>query len=421
MTLASALAAGRISNYSCKESVLKNTHRIKYFYIAVIMNLLILLSACNEGTTSGLSDDPEAAIAQAPPPPYWDTITPDFSFDEDRPSITITGSKVVILNLNEEYDDSGATANDLQDGDISAKITVENQINNAKAGDYFIRYQVIDSSMKQANDAIRIIRVVEDTPVDISPRPVGSTQSHLGYLEYLPDDYGLDPDQKYPLLIYNHGNGANVEFSGNDPLGALSALIQNSGPPLLLNAGKWDPNLPFIVLVPQLGNIENIDPSARINAFVDYAINTYNVDESRLYFTGWSQGGFLSFQYAIDYSDRVAAIISISGGLPVDPDNLPDNFCNIEKVPIWAFHGNIDEVVSSESSVDSIALIENTCQPKVRPRLTILEDRNHIIHHAIFNLSAMEGGSLGSVTDSKYDPYDQSIFEWLVNFDLNER
>jgi hypothetical protein len=387
----------------------------RYFIVTAMLSSLV---ACDSGGTSGLADDPNRI---PPPPPYWQSVTPDFSVDKDRPSITLAGDKVVILSLNEEYDDPGATASDPQDGNITSNIIIDNQVKSNVVGDYFIRYQVADSSDKSAIDAVRIVRIVDDTPIEISSRPFGSSQSHLGYLEHLPADYGLDPDKKYPLLIYNHGNGANVEFSGADPLGALGALLQNSGPPLLINAGKWDTNLPFIVLMPQFGNIENIDPSARINAFVDYALNTYSVDESKLYFTGWSQGGFLSFQYAIDHGDRVAAIISVSGGLAVDPNNLPDNFCNIENVPIWALHGNIDEVVTVESSIDSIALIEANCQPTIQPRLSILQERNHLIHHAVFNLSAMEGASLGVESDPSFDSYDQSIFEWLLSHDLDER
>lgn len=403
---------------SQKKYFLKIIHFIKQWRFFSIAATLSFMVACDSGGTSGLADDPNAIL---PPPPYWQSVTPDFSLDQDRPTITLTGDKVVILSLNEEYDDPGATASDLQDGDITADIIVDNQVTSNVAGDYFIRYQVADSSDKSAIDGVRIVRIIDDTPVEISPRPFGSSQSHLGYLEHLPADYGQDPDKKYPLLIYNHGNGANVEFSGADPLGALGALLQNSGPPLLLHAGKWDADLPFIVLMPQFGNIDNIDPSARINAFVDYALNTYSIDESKLYFTGWSQGGFLSFQYAIDHADRVAAIISVSGGLAVDPNNLPDNFCNIEDVPIWALHGNIDEVVTVESSIDSIALIEANCQPKILPRLSILQERNHLIHHAVFNLSAMKGGSLGVVSDPSFDAYDQSIFDWLLSHDLDQR
>ncbi|MFT5675727.1 MAG: hypothetical protein ACI808_001659 [Paraglaciecola sp.] len=260
-----------------------------YMRFPIIFVSLCLIQAC--GGTSGVNESDR----KPPPPPYWEVSTPDFSFDPDRPVVTLLGASVVTLAVGEEYDDPGADANDLQDGDLSASIVVDYQVDNSVPDDYFIRYQVSDSSQNAANDSVRIIRVVDDMPVDISPRPFGKTQSHLGYIELLPDDYGLDSQQKFPLLIYNHGDGANVEFSGNAPLVALSQLLGNAGPPLLLNSGKWDADLPFIVLAPQFDNIASIDVAERMNAFIDYAINTYAVDESRVYMTGWSQGGFLRF------------------------------------------------------------------------------------------------------------------------------
>lgn len=378
---------------------------------------IFLMQACNTGGTSG----PSESDFEPPPPPYWEVATPDFSDNPNRPVVSLNGATVVTLALGELFVDPGATASDLQDGDLSTSIMVDSQLDNTVAGDYFIRYQVTDSSQNAAIDKVRILRVVDDMPVDISPRPFGKSQSHLGYIEHLPDDYGLDPQKTFPLLIYNHGNAANAEFAGTNPLAGLDLLLQNAGPPLLLNAGKWDADLPFIVLIPQLANVANIDAAARMNAFVDYAINTYAVDESRIYMTGWSQGGFLSFFYAVEYADRVAAIVSISGGIPVDADNLPDNFCNIEKVPVWAFHGDADDIVPVDSSVESVQLIESKCQPTILPRLTIFEGKDHVIHHAVFNLTSMQNGSLGDTTNPQYDPYDQSLFEWLLNFDLDDR
>jgi predicted peptidase len=125
--------------------------------------------------------------------------------------------------------------------------------------------------------------------------------------------------------------------------------------------------------------------------------------------------------YATEHPERIAALISISGGIPVDADNLPENFCNIEKIPVWAFHGDADDIVSVNSSIESIQLIESNCQPSVMPRVTIFEGIDHILHHAVFNLTSMQNGSLEYTSDPNYDPYDQSIFEWLLSFDLDDR
>lgn len=380
------------------------------------------LSACGTGSTSG----PAPEDIAPPPvvevePPYWEVATPDFSADPDRPVVTLNGNSVVTIGVGDTYFEQGATATDAQDGNLTNSIVIVDTVSSNSVGDYFVRYQVTDSSQKEAIEAIRIVRVVESTPIDHSRRPVGASQSHLGYFEHLPDDYGTVPGKTYPLLIYNHGNGANVEFSGNDPLRALDTLLQNAGPPLLLSGGRWDPTLPFIVLAPQFGNVQNVDVPNRINAFVDYAVNTYAIDESQIYFAGWSQGGFLSMLYAVEFPDRVAAAISVSGGIPVDQDTLPDNFCDVERVPVWAFHGDQDNVVNVDSSIRSIGLIDTNCQPTVAPRLTIFTGEDHNIQHEVFNLSAMQGGSAEMTSDPNYSPYDQSIYEWLLQYDLDDR
>ncbi|MFT5996782.1 MAG: pimeloyl-ACP methyl ester carboxylesterase [Glaciecola sp.] len=131
--------------------------------------------------------------------------------------------------------------------------------------------------------------------------------------------------------------------------------------------------------------------------------------------TGWSQGGFLSFLYAIEHADRVAAIISVSGRIPLDPEALPDNFCDIQNVHIWAFPRDVDDIVSVQTSIESITSIEERCQPQILPRLTIFKGKDHVIHHSVFNLTAMRGGSLGYTTDLQYDVYEQSVFDWLFS------
>lgn len=388
----------------------------------LISSFVILLVGCGTGGTTGSAPDNQVVAPPVEsPPPYWEIATPDFSDDPDRPVVTLNGDAVVFMSVGESYTELGATATDAQDGNLTSSIVIENTVSGNSVGDYFVRYQVTDSSQKDAIEAVRIVRVVESLPIDHSRRPVGSSQSHLGYFEHLPDDYGTDPDKKYPLLIYNHGNGANVEFSGDDPLRALDTLLQNAGPPLLLSGGRWDPALPFVVLAPQFGNVQNIDVPSRINAFVEYAINTYAVDESQIYFTGWSQGGFLSMLYAVEFPDRVAAVISVSGGIPADQASLPDNFCGVERVPVWAFHGDQDDIVNVSSSIQSLELIEANCQPTTVPRLTIFTGEDHNIQHEVFNLSAMQGGSDELATDPNYDPYNQSIYQWLLSFDLDDR
>ena len=380
--------------------------------------LLLALGACGGGGTSGPSTStPPATTAPTPEPepPYWEVATPDFSAKADRAVITLNGPQTVLLPVGGEYEELGAQASDPVGTDLSEQVVVEHQIDTSKAGDYLVRYSLPDHNGLLTLDAVRVVRVGDEEIIHFSRRPFGTTMSHLGYIEHLPEDYGVDPEQRFPLLIYNHGNAANATFSGDSPVEALEAVLLNGGLPLIIRSGRWDRELPFIVLMPQASFVESSTPSERLNAFVDFALQTYAVDTSKIYMTGWSQGGFMTVDYAINYPERLAAAVSIAGGNPFNED-LPDNFCDIESVPMWIFHGENDDLVDSARSIDLYNKITQQCQATTLPRLTVFKTDLHRISHPIFNLTAMPGGEFGAEHFTEYDAYDQSIYEWLLSY-----
>lgn len=228
-----------------------------------ILLAAILLSAC------GSEDSTESATGFPNPEPelYWSLAVPDFLPDPDAPQITLSGPEVIFLAVNEDYIEYGATALDPQEGDISGEIVITNLSDQNVAGDYFIRYQVKDASGKAAQEKVRIVRVFDDKPVSMMKRPVGATQSHLGYIESLPADYGYNVGQRFPLLIFNHGNAANVELNVNIPSLALDAVISNTGPAWLQKREKWDTSMPFITLSPQMSGIGDGNEMVRLKCF----------------------------------------------------------------------------------------------------------------------------------------------------------
>lgn len=384
-----------------------------------LVSLLIAISACGSGSSENggvVGATLPVAGSSDPTTSYWSPEVPDFSVDPDAPSITLNGPAVVFLAIDEEYEELGATANDPQDGDLTASVSSTNNWNRFAVGDYFVRYQVTDSSGKSAIEKVRVIRVMDDTPSTMNLRPHGTTASHLGYIEALPADYGLDEDKQYSLLIFNHGNGSNVEGSGTDPVLALNSIIRGGGPALMQQNGKWDTDLPMITLSPQMGGIGDGSELERLNAFIDYALNTYPIDPSRIYVTGWSQGGFLSLLYTAEYPERVAAVVSIAGGFPANPDDQPADACTLESVPVWAFHGDRDDIVPVEASLDAIEYLNQNCQMQTLPRLTVFQEQGHQIHQAIYSLSALIGGTQELDSDPNYDAYDISLFEWLLQY-----
>jgi len=336
---------------------------------------------------------------------FWQTPTPDFSDDPDRPIITISGAAYINLNIGDSYIDAGATATDAQDGDLSTSIVVTNNVNAEVAGDYLVRYAVSDSDNNRAIEAVRIVRVYDTDPARQTLRPVGSTESHLGYVEHLPVNFGSDPQTVYPLIISNHGGGANADLIGGSPYSALSNMVEGDSMGLVIKTYGWDDDLPFIVLSPQRGEAANVS-TERIKAFIDYAMKVYPIDPQRIYMTGWSQGAYTTFKYIVDYPGTIAAAVPIAGGFL--RTGVPANVCAATDVSVWAFHGDSDAVVDASKSREAISAI-STCPRTPAPRYTQIVGGNHFIHGSVFTQSVRGQG------DASYDPYNENIYQWLLS------
>ena len=80
--------------------------------------------------------------------------------------------------------------------------------------------------------------------------------------------------------------------------------------------------------------------------FIDNLLDSisygYNIDASRVYSTGMSNGGYMSFLLACQMSDKIAAIASVTGSMT--PQTY--NSCNPQHpTPVLQIHGTNDQVV----------------------------------------------------------------------------
>src|SRR5207237_5527192 len=64
-----------------------------------------------------------------------------------------------------------------------------------------------------------------------------------------------------------------------------------------------------------------VDDIAFLNALTDTLQSLYNIDVNRIYSTGMSNGGFMSYALAGELSSRIAAIASVAGS--VSKDRMP--------------------------------------------------------------------------------------------------
>ncbi len=87
----------------------------------------------------------------------------DIPEDTTPPEITLIGNAEMIVEVNQEYNDPGATAWDNRDGKITERIEVSGEVNTNTPGTYRIDYSVTDNA-GNTGTAQRSVRVDDNVP-----------------------------------------------------------------------------------------------------------------------------------------------------------------------------------------------------------------------------------------------------------------
>lgn len=90
-----------------------------------------------------------------------------------------------------------------------------------------------------------------------------------------------------------------------------------------------------------VGN-STVDDIGFIRDLLDTLESKYTIDPNRVYSTGMSNGGFLSYSLACELNHRIAAIASVTGSMI----QAKLNACNPQRpVPVMEIHGTADNTV----------------------------------------------------------------------------
>ena len=86
------------------------------------------------------------------------------------------------------------------------------------------------------------------------------------------------------------------------------------------------------------------------NKIIDTVINTYNVDKTRIYQTGYSSGAEISYILACTLSEKIAAFAPVAGNLR---KSYADGCSTVKKpVPIMLVHGTSDPYEKWEGNIE---------------------------------------------------------------------
>jgi predicted peptidase len=162
----------------------------------------------------------------------------------------------------------------------------------------------------------------------------------LDYLLFMPTATTALQNGKYPLIL---------SLSGIGERGSDLQLLKRDGLPKILDGFN---SFPFIVVSPQCPSstewyYDRTD--TLLKQLLDIVVQRYPVDTMRVYVTGYSMGGIGSWDLAIRYPRRFAAVLPISARR--EPSWDP---CTMHDLPVWAFHGAKDDVVPLTKGQDVI-------------------------------------------------------------------
>ncbi|WP_405340837.1 carbohydrate binding domain-containing protein [Fibrobacter sp.] len=155
-------------------------------------------------------------------------------------------------------------------------------------------------------------------------------------------------------------NGANRSMLVYAPSGIEKnrpLIIQmhgmNQDAPYQQNAAKWESiadTARFVVVFPNGENKAwDISGDKDINflkAIINNMYEKYGIDKKRVYVSGFSMGGMMSYHAANKMGDMIAAIAPVSGG---GSPNSPKR-----AMPIMHTHGTTDDVVNYNNTVNTV-------------------------------------------------------------------
>jgi polyhydroxybutyrate depolymerase len=191
------------------------------------------------------------------------------------------------------------------------------------------------------------------TPTEPSPavfrfdRTLSVDGRDRSYTLNLPPNYHATTST-VPLVIALHGGGGNsAQFEASSLLtrkadSAGFAVVYPNGTAATLGLNTWNGGGCCGSAV-----TNNVDDVAFVRALVADLTTRYRLDARRVYATGHSNGGILSYRLACELSDRIAAVAPNAGGLML-PTCTP-----ARPVPVLHMHSKLDTNVPVAGGVGS--------------------------------------------------------------------
>lgn len=224
------------------------------------------------------------------------------------------------------------------------------------------------------------------------------------YLLYVPAAY--DDNKPWPLVFNLHGAGSNAQaqmtFSGMNAVADTAHFLIAYPTGISNRQGQpgWNE--------PKLSALQ--DDVQFVSDMIDQISSEYMVDPARVYATGMSNGGGMSFTLACSLSDRLAAIASVSA-----PGTLIEECQPGRSIPIMYIHGTADVIVPFQGGPSPVVPITF---PPARDRVQFWLDNNGCTGEPVITeFEDINTADSSTVTLEKYSDCDNSteVFFYVID------
>ena len=341
--------------------------------------------------------------------------------DTTLPVITLKGEAIVQADLGTSYSDSGASASDSFDGDLTGSIVKESTVDILTIGTYTVVYSVSDAAGNAAVQLVRTVNVADITaPVvtlidnDVVTVEPGSTYTDAG--ASATDSY--DGDLTGSIVVTGTVNTATagiylLSFKVNDAAGNSVAVVRT--------VNVEDTIQPVITLlgdevVTVEGGVNYIDAGVTaadsydgdLTASVEVVgtVNLFKVGSNKLIYKVSDAAGNTGVEVVrtVNVEDTIAPVITIIGG------NETATAFGLEYIDSGAtaqdlMYGEVSDLIKVDSSVDTSQLGTYTVQYNVtdeagneadlKVRTVVVEDL--VPPHIVLIGGATVGAAEGSI------------------------
>jgi polyhydroxybutyrate depolymerase len=238
---------------------------------------------------------------------------------------------------------------------------------------------LIASGMLIGGISLLFLVACSGPPSEIPPGPM---EVQFGHDNYIRDVTFHIPKKlrkrRRSLVVCLHDGGSNPEEMARVTRRSFNRLAEEDNfivaYPRALN-GYWNDGRQDSI---SLSHYRNIDDVGFISKVIDFAADSFKIEEERVYVTGFSEGGLMTFRLACELTVKIDAFAVVAASFSLDQivECTPDTtisfmMINGTRDPILPFDGGqmmiegreAGSVLSAEEAIN-YWLLENGCTEK---------------------------------------------------------